>query len=81
MTEPEYDERTCITAGELRGMGCEIPSDIPDCGWVPRSALRFGELACTSSPDDCKTGVWKGRCMVDVVEPFRWIELDVTIGD
>ena len=39
--EPEYDERTCITARELRAGGVGLPEEIPSCAWVPRAAVKF----------------------------------------
>lgn len=38
-THPEL----CVTAGELRASGADIPPHVPDCAWAPRSALRFVE--------------------------------------
>ena len=40
--ETEYDERTCITAGELRSGGHNIPAHVPDHAWVPRDSLFAG---------------------------------------
>ena len=78
MKDPEYDEATCVTAGDLRAMGIQLPENIPDCGWVHRDAL---EISSTSvgpplpSPD--------GKITIDVVmkltKPFRWIELDLVV--
>ena len=78
MSEPEHDEQTCISAGELRGMGVAVPPDIPDCAWVPRSAIRIGPIE-----KSYVTEAGESRCTfgVDFVEPFRWISLDVMLED
>lgn len=37
----EFDPKTCITAKELRDRGTQIPLEISDASWVPRSAVRY----------------------------------------
>lgn len=39
----DYDEVTCITAGELRSMGINIAAEVPDVGWVKRSSVIWGD--------------------------------------
>lgn len=73
--EPEYDPKTCITAGELRAMGCSIPSTIPDCGWVHRSAVHFGESTSKLEGDDLIIDL-----SVSFDESFRWVEVKVALG-
>lgn len=77
MSEPEYDETTCITAGELRAAGVDVPSNIPDVGWVRRSSMVFGASTAKMEPD--------GRVYVGMpftfTEPFRWIVLSVEVKD
>lgn len=36
-----YDPDTCITAGELRGIGLDVPSSIPDCAWVRKEGTYW----------------------------------------
>jgi len=80
MTEPEYDEVTCITAGELRAAGAVVPENIPDCGWVPRHALRYEVGKATGDP---ATGRFSVGIGVTFLQPFRWLEVtvDCTSGD
>jgi hypothetical protein len=66
------DER--VYAADLRAIGCNIPEKIPDCAWVPRSSIEFGE------PDV----QIDGKCFdvtltFAVSEPFRWAEYEFEI--
>ncbi len=45
--EGARDPNTRVTAFELRDIGCDIPAEVPDGAWVPRSALLFGEPKTT----------------------------------
>lgn len=76
MNTPEYDPRTCITAGELRAGGATIRDEVPDCAWVPRWAIRWEPKASLADAP--------GTIAVDLrailSEPFRWIEITIT-GD
>lgn len=38
---PDYDPASCVTAGELRAMGCAVPEKVPDCAWVPKSMVSY----------------------------------------
>jgi hypothetical protein len=59
MTEPKYNEETCIHAGELRAMGFEIDERIPDCAWVHRSALSNFKVSgdVTENADSKKVAI------------------------
>lgn len=70
----EYDESACITAGELRAAGIAVPENIPDVGWVPRAALRFGPTKAWLDGDTLRTTT---ELTFDV--GFRWVEADVKI--
>ena len=72
----EYSAETCITAGELRRMGCEISTRIPDCGWIPRYSIIMKTGETTIEGD-------KVSCYVEVafLEPFQWINLTVEVPD
>lgn len=72
----DYDPRTCITAGELREAGATLPEHIPDCAWVPRSAMRYSPGEATGDPS---TGCFSIRLEVTFTEGFRWIEAKVEI--
>jgi len=75
----EYNEDTCFTAGQLREMGFEISALIPDCGWIPKWALNFGEMKVEVSKDDDGANILHGVGQVTLTQPFQWVELDVTL--
>lgn len=76
MAGEEYDEKTCITAGELRGLGIRLPEDIPDVAWVPRIALVFKPGKGRVEGDKLLVDVG-----VEVLAPFRWVSVDLVIGE
>lgn len=78
MSEPEYDEKTCVTAGELRARGVPVPEDIPDVAWVPRASLvvKTGEAKMGDEPGKIVLSL-----AVEFTAPFRWLELSCTIED
>ena len=73
----EYDAETCITARELRAMGCDISEEVPDCAWVPRSsiAISLGGVEPHPSDADCAVVTVNLRC----AEPFRWVSMTVDV--
>lgn len=73
--EDQYDPKTCVTAGELRTMGLDIPSPIPNCAWVPRRAICFGEPEVTAEDD-----VVHASIPTIVNAPFKWVNVEVTFG-
>jgi len=77
MSEREYDACLDITAGELKALGYPIPDDIPNCAWVPRTALKVTAGKAEYGPD-------KDTVHFDMVltleVPFRWVEINFTIG-
>ncbi len=76
MTDHEYDEATCITAGELREAGMmHVLPHIPDCAWVPRSAVRVERTKVTMADD----GTLTSTTCFEVTEPFRWVDVKVKI--
>ena len=77
--EGEYNERTCITAGELRAMGAQVPDSIPDCGWVPKHTMKFGEPAV--SMDEVDSMMLHVNTPVTFTAPFRWVSVDIALGD
>jgi hypothetical protein len=74
----EYDPAIDVTAGELRAAGCKgLPAHYPDCAWVPRHAMRMGNVRAGAprenpGPRELPTIEWD----VDFVEPFRWVEVE-----
>ncbi|RTL27857.1 MAG: hypothetical protein EKK55_05545 [Rhodocyclaceae bacterium] len=38
------DERECVTVGDLRAMGVDVPASVPADGYIPRRAVHFGPL-------------------------------------
>jgi hypothetical protein len=72
----EYDPVTCVTAGELRALGAEIPDAVPDCGWVSRAALLYD-----NSPEVTVEGSRMSIHMSATIdEPFKWINVTVDIS-
>ena len=75
MTEPEYDEATCVTARELRAAGYPVPDSVPDPGWIRRSSIRLtGAGPATFDPETQRISCPMG---VAFDEPFRWIAVCV----
>lgn len=76
----DYDPRTCITAGECRAMGGEVPTDIPDCAWVPRRALKLDSVMADVTEADRKARALPSfKVTLTITEPFRWVEINRTI--
>ena len=73
--EPEYDADTCVTAAELREMGITVPDDVPDCGWIPRHAIKYGEIGV-----DIEGTTMVANVGVAISEPFRWINVTVDLA-
>lgn len=73
MSEPEYDPETCATAGELRAAGYPIPENVPDCGWIRRSAIRLGPNSGVS----VKGSRINVSLPVTFTEPFRWVAVEI----
>jgi hypothetical protein len=72
--EPEYDADTCVTAEELREIGISVPDSVPDCGWIPRHAIKYGDVGV----DIGGTAVI-ANVAVTLSEPFRWINITVRL--
>jgi hypothetical protein len=74
----EYDPDTCHTAGELREMGFQIPDSIPDCGWIPKYALKMNRFDSdnTVEKDDGKF-IFNIQCEITV--PFKWVETEIEL--
>jgi len=73
---PDYDPDTCITAGELRADGVNIPDTIPDCAWISRSSLipvSFNAVHVGNNGAVCI------ETSCSITEPFRWIEATITL--
>ena len=77
----EYDEKTCVTAGELRASSVPVPADIPDCGWIPRGSIRFGSLKTCMEAPDYVHGIVRMTLPVVFTVPFRWIKIDMVFKD
>lgn len=71
----EYDPVTCIHAGELRQMGFNVPSEIPDCGWVPRGSMQTVASSSTASDDSM---VLTTNLEVTFTQPFKWFSASFT---
>lgn len=66
-----------ITACELREMGVPIPSSIPDCASIPRSAMKMSVGEVTSMNGE-KTVVM--NVDINFTASFEWIQLDLVLG-
>ncbi len=77
-----YDAATCITAGELRAMGAEIDSAIPDCGWIPRNSWKFGKTSATADTVGKITSATIISLTTEMIltVPFQWISITCTVG-
>lgn len=78
MTEPKYNEETCIHAGELRAMGFEIEERIPDCAWVHRSALSNFEVSGDVIENADSKRLPSMSISLEITEPFHWVEVKGT---
>jgi hypothetical protein len=78
-TEPEYDEKTCITAGELRSMGVMVSKTIPDCGWIPRPALVGKVLPSNEGTETRDPNTLNIDVEYSFTQPFRWLSVDLTV--
>lgn len=74
--ETEYDERTCITAGEMRAAGYPVPERIPDCAWVPRASIVPSVGGIRLDGD-----VLRGTITLRFTVPWSWLECEVAIDD
>ena len=64
-----YDERTCITAGELRSMGFPIPDSVPDCAWVERGSFDIVPGGTAIDGDTITM-----EMSISFNQPFNWVE-------
>ncbi len=71
-----YDPRTCLTAGEVRAIGVELPESVPDCAWVPRWAMRteLGKVTDGDTPGSVDMMIG-----ISFSVPFTWIELKIEV--
>jgi hypothetical protein len=72
-TDDAYDEERCFTAAQLRELGCEIPSSIPDPAWVPKYAVKV-----TPKESTMVDGTFRIKMSVEFRAPFTWIELELS---
>ena len=77
--QDEYDEETCLTAGELRSIGCDIEEKIPDCAWVPRWSMRMGNVAVGELEKGNSRALPDCTFEISFTEPFRWEQVKGTI--
>lgn len=77
---PDYNAETCITVGEMRGLGWPIPERLPDCAWIRRDSVHVKSMSHCSTPEDIAAGVLRLDTEITFAEPFNWIDLTFTIG-
>lgn len=70
----KYDEKTCVTAGELRVLGITLSSNIPDYAWVPRAKTTLVPVEVEKHEliPKIQRVIWKAT----ISEPFRWHPVD-----
>jgi hypothetical protein len=61
---------TRISAGELRAIGLPIPDDVPDCAWIPRSAMLIEVTEVTA-----ENGILTTHLVTRFSEPFKWVSV------
>lgn len=71
-----YDPETCITAGEMRCLGFEVPENIPDAAWCRRSSLHM--VLDNVAQGENNTVVM--NFMIHLSEPLQWVELDFVVS-
>lgn len=62
-----YDPNLHITAGALREAGAEIPADVPDHAYIPRTALVIKDIEC--GPGQKPNSV-ACKVLFDLMSPF-----------
>ena len=70
----KFDPETCVTAGELRALGCQIDETIPDCGWIEWGAWHVDEIGETTIRED---GTLDVRFTFRPNKPFRWWQVTI----
>lgn len=73
----DYDEKTCITAGELRAGGLPIADSIPDCGWIPKASIKFLQPEVTI--DKLVEGKVNIAVAAEFTVPFKWVKINLTL--
>lgn len=73
-----YDPETCVTAGQLRAAGVEVPEGIPDVAWIPKYAMSFGPVRAFTSQEPDRIIC---TASVHFNEPFRWVDVSLEVGD
>lgn len=72
----DYSPTIDVTAGELRANGARgIDDHVPDCAWVPRSAMRIGDIRVRPVDPNASKRTLAADFDVTFDEPFRWVEV------
>ena len=69
---PEEDR---FYAAQLRDMGHHVDDDVPDCAWIPRWAIKFGEPRVEAGDGQSL----RVSVPVTFTEAFRWFELNLKV--
>ncbi len=72
----EYDPSTCVTAKELRANGVQIPLEIPDPAWVPKTSVHYDVRAAETTYDEEAKRI-TSIIPVHVDAEFQWHRGDV----
>lgn len=75
--EEEYDPVLHLTGGELRSQGINIPENIPDCGWISRTAIEYKVKEGNTTIADINNGILDIGYELLFNEPFKWYQVDI----
>lgn len=73
--DARYDPRTCVTAGELRESGINIPCGIPHCAWVRRASMSLDAVDFQGHSD----GSLSCEIAMKFTEAFQWVDVTFKI--
>ena len=76
----DYNPKTCICAKELRETGINVPKEIPDCAWVPRTSLSLN-MRGDAKQDPIDPTIISVLMEMNFDEPFRWVEAKIIVEE
>jgi hypothetical protein len=75
----EYNQETCITAGDLRSVGIPVPERIPDCAWISRSAVKCVPILPEQAFERVARGEFAVEFKITFLEHFRWVTVQCSV--
>ena len=77
----DYNEITCITAGELRKQGIILPDNIPDCGYVPKDSISISLGKQPEITDNLiHSRIMEINMEYRFLKPFKWLEIPIIVN-